>query len=167
MHFTPGLETEDCGIIWVWFASCVTLGDSLAVLGGLWEVGRALHSPGGLEAEQVQGMGLLRDTVSPASVSISQPLAASAVWRRSVSCLSALTLTQTKTCSADSPREASGPWQSLGMDQGSPKPARGCLPTRSGAPSILGDTPRRLLDCWQQSVLSRPGASAGQVYREN
>ena len=98
MHFTPGLATEDCGIRQVWFASCVTLGDSLAVLGGLWEVGRALHSPGGLEAEQVQGMGLLRDTVSPASVSISQPLAASAVWRRSVSCLSALTLTQTKTC---------------------------------------------------------------------
>ena len=34
MHFTPGLATEDCGIRRVWFASCVTLGDSLAVLGG-------------------------------------------------------------------------------------------------------------------------------------
>lgn len=49
MYFTPGLETEDCGIRRVWFASCVTLGKSLAVLGGSggWQGSSLLWGTGG------------------------------------------------------------------------------------------------------------------------
>ena len=112
-------------------------------------------------------MGLLRDTVSPASMSISQSPAASAVWRRTVSCLSALTLTQTKTCAQltlpGKPYDLGSVYGWNRVHQGQPEAISS---PDLGPPSSLRDTPRPLLDSWQQSMLSGPGASAGQVYRE-
>lgn len=47
-----------------------------------------------------------------------------AVWRRPVSCLSPDPHSDKDLCSADSPRGSLMTSQSLGMDQGSPRPAR-------------------------------------------